>query len=271
MAICVIAVVGVAPCQCFSLGGNQTTSPDRISSIGPPSRCAQPRPEVTINVWPSGCVCHAVRAPGSNVTLAQRTRAGSGASNSGSMRTLPVNHSAGPFVEACDPDLLTPIFSLNSQLTTINFCAGCEPLLLISISRIHLCWFARLPKQRSQRSTPTVAAENSVRVLPWHSIRLASGSRSKPHPHHHPFSEHPQLIPAPVVEHSAIEQTQGAIRAPVKVDHSQSDKYRDCRALMLQWWQSPRPQCVTTTKRLRHSRRSGTVAVAPVGQHRHRR
>src|SRR5438094_9129442 len=26
MAICVIAVVGVAPCQCFSLGANQTTS-----------------------------------------------------------------------------------------------------------------------------------------------------------------------------------------------------------------------------------------------------
>ena len=34
--MCVIAVVGVAPCQCFSPGGNQTTSPGRISSIGPP-------------------------------------------------------------------------------------------------------------------------------------------------------------------------------------------------------------------------------------------
>lgn len=30
-------VVGVAPCQCFSAGVNQTTSPGRISSIGPPS------------------------------------------------------------------------------------------------------------------------------------------------------------------------------------------------------------------------------------------
>ncbi len=27
MAMCVIAVVGAAPCQCFSPGGNQTTSP----------------------------------------------------------------------------------------------------------------------------------------------------------------------------------------------------------------------------------------------------
>src|SRR5436190_1421656 len=106
----------------------------------------------------------------------------------------------------------------------------------------------------SQRSTPTVAAENSVRVLPWRSTRLASESRRKPHPHHHPFSEHLQLIPAAVVEHLAIEQTQGAIRAPVKVDRSQSDKSQDCRARLLQRWQSPRPQYVTTTRRLRHSR-----------------
>src|SRR4029450_11589236 len=123
--------------------------------------------------------------------------------------------------------------------------------------------------QRCQRSTPTVAAENSVRVLPWHSTPLASESRSKPHPHHS-LSEHPQPISAAVVEHLAIEQTQGAIRAPLKADHSQSDKYLDCLALLLQLWQSPRPQCVTTTRRLRHCRRSGTVAVAPVGQHRHR-
>src|SRR5436309_2751648 len=42
MAICIIPVVGVAPCQCFSPGGNQTTSPGRIASTGLPSRCAQP-------------------------------------------------------------------------------------------------------------------------------------------------------------------------------------------------------------------------------------
>ena len=33
IATCVIAVVGVAPCQCFSPGENQTTSPGWISSI----------------------------------------------------------------------------------------------------------------------------------------------------------------------------------------------------------------------------------------------
>src|SRR5437588_5489224 len=103
MAICVIAEVGLAPCQCFSLGANQTTSPRRISSIGPPSRCARPTPPVTINVWPNGCVCQAVRALGSNVTFAPRTRAGSGASNNGSILTLPVNQSEGPFDDCAVP------------------------------------------------------------------------------------------------------------------------------------------------------------------------
>src|SRR6266566_9032532 len=116
--MCVIAVVGVAPCQCFSPGANQTTSPGRISSIGAPQRCAQPRPNVTINVCPSGCVCQAVRAPGSNVTFAQATRAGSGAWNSGSMRTVPVNQSAGPFVEGCDPLLCISIFFAPQRLNT---------------------------------------------------------------------------------------------------------------------------------------------------------
>ena len=64
-------------------GRNQTTSPGRISSFGPPSSCTQPQPAVTISVWPSGCVCQAVRAPGSKVTMAPPTRAGSGALNSG--------------------------------------------------------------------------------------------------------------------------------------------------------------------------------------------
>src|SRR5262245_21296654 len=51
-AMWVIAVVAVAPCQCFSPGANQTTSPGRISSTGPPQRWAQPQPDVTIRVWP---------------------------------------------------------------------------------------------------------------------------------------------------------------------------------------------------------------------------
>src|SRR5216684_8692838 len=116
--MCVIFVVDVAPCQCFSPGENQTTSPGRISSIGPPSRCAHPRPDVMINVWPNGCVCQAVRAPGSNVTLAPRTRAGSGASNSGSIRTTPVNQSGGPLVEFCEPIRLISIYQSDRLFVT---------------------------------------------------------------------------------------------------------------------------------------------------------
>src|SRR6266496_6758547 len=106
MAMCVMAVVGVAPCQCFSPGENQITSPGRISSIGPPQRCTRPRPAVTIRVWPSGWLCQAVRAPGSNVTLEPTTRAESGAWNSGSMRTWPVKYSADPLPEGCEPLLV---------------------------------------------------------------------------------------------------------------------------------------------------------------------
>ena len=49
-AVWVILVVAVAPCQCFSPGETQTTSPGRISSTGPPSRWTQPQPAVTISV-----------------------------------------------------------------------------------------------------------------------------------------------------------------------------------------------------------------------------
>src|SRR5439155_16984844 len=94
---------GVAPCQCLSPGAHEITSPGRISSTGPPQLCTQPHPAVTINVCPRGWTCHAVRAPGSNVTLAPDTRRGSGASNSGSIRTVPVKLSGGPVREAWDP------------------------------------------------------------------------------------------------------------------------------------------------------------------------
>jgi hypothetical protein len=58
---------------------------------------------VTINVWPSGWVCHAVRALGSNVTAFPAARAGCVTGNSGSMRTVPVNQSAGPLFDGCEP------------------------------------------------------------------------------------------------------------------------------------------------------------------------
>ncbi|WP_308461507.1 hypothetical protein [Sphingomonas citricola] len=68
-----------------------------------PLALTQPRPQVTINVWPSGCVCQLVRAAGSKVTCAPATCDGGSAANNGSMRTVPVNQSAGPSVEGCVP------------------------------------------------------------------------------------------------------------------------------------------------------------------------
>src|SRR4051794_27045772 len=113
MAMWVMAVVAVAPFQCFSPGGNQTTSPGRISSMPPPSHCTQPTPAVTIKVWPRGCVCQAVLAPGSKVTAAPPTRAGAGAVKSGSMRTVPVNQSAGPLPDGFDPACVISILVMS--------------------------------------------------------------------------------------------------------------------------------------------------------------
>jgi AraC-like DNA-binding protein len=73
MAMWVMAVVGAAPCQCFSPGGNQTTSPGRISSIGPPQRCTRPEPAVTTNaIYPHGAEHETERAQAYREELAER-------------------------------------------------------------------------------------------------------------------------------------------------------------------------------------------------------
>src|SRR5207245_5058042 len=126
MAMCVMAVVAVAPCQCFSFGGHQTTSPGRITLTGPHQLCTSPQPAVMIRVCPSGWVCHAVRAHGSNVTLAPRVRAGSGASNSGSMRTLPVKYSPGPFPDGWEPLCLMSIVFLSPCSLDVPSAPKCE-------------------------------------------------------------------------------------------------------------------------------------------------
>src|SRR5579863_2239152 len=63
-----------------------------------------------MSVSPSGCVCQSLRAQGSNVTYAAPARAGAGAWNSGSMRTVPVKCSAGAFCDGCAPLLLISMF-----------------------------------------------------------------------------------------------------------------------------------------------------------------
>src|SRR5215216_5362654 len=88
MAICVMAAVGEAPCQCLTCGGHQITSPALMSSIGPPQAWVRPTPAVTIRCCPVGCICQADLAPGSKVTYAPEKGADSLAGNSGSIRTV---------------------------------------------------------------------------------------------------------------------------------------------------------------------------------------
>src|ERR1035437_7332161 len=140
MAMWVMAVVGAAPCQCFSPGGNQITSPGRISSTGPPQRSTRPQPPITISVCPSGWVCHAVRAPGSNVTIAPVTRAGSVPLNGESMRTVPVNQAAGPLLEGCEPLLLmsiflTPLVNFESERRELKLGPSAGTLINIPLQR----------------------------------------------------------------------------------------------------------------------------------------
>ena len=100
-----------------------------VSSMGPPSRCAQPQPAVTMRVWPSGCVCHAVRAAGSNVTMAPPVRAGVSPLNGVSIRTEPVKYSAGPFVDGCEPLRLMSIAGSPMACGVRCFSNSHEPIM----------------------------------------------------------------------------------------------------------------------------------------------
>jgi hypothetical protein len=67
----------------------------------PPRDCTSPRPSVTYSVWPAGCECQAVRAPGANRTMLTRMRLKSSPLVMTSYQTSPVNVSAGPLTLAC--------------------------------------------------------------------------------------------------------------------------------------------------------------------------
>ena len=98
-------------------------------------------------------MCHAVRAPGSNVTLAPVARAGRGASNSGSIRTVPVNHSAGPLADGCEPLLL------------ISMSTPCVPAHARTngnvIAAMTVCRTERLVRPASRPVSPCLIAHTS--------------------------------------------------------------------------------------------------------------
>src|SRR5436309_1502699 len=69
MAICVMAVAGVAPCQCFSPGGNQITSPGRICSSY--DLRAQQRLDRAALIHRAVALCHLVERQGEIEDLAR--------------------------------------------------------------------------------------------------------------------------------------------------------------------------------------------------------
>src|SRR4051812_35367523 len=103
IAIWLMELVAVAPCQCFTPGGVQITSPGLTSRFSPPSSCTQPVPEVTIRIWPAGWLCHAERAPGSKVTCPAERGVWSGAPNWGASLTEPVKFVSAPLPDGREP------------------------------------------------------------------------------------------------------------------------------------------------------------------------
>jgi hypothetical protein len=62
-------------------------------------------------------VCQAVRAPGSNVTVAPPILAGAFLWKGESIRTAPVNQSAGPLADGCEPSRLISMVSSSFGLS----------------------------------------------------------------------------------------------------------------------------------------------------------
>jgi hypothetical protein len=116
MAMCVMAVVGAAPCQCFSPG-----EPDHIAGMD-------------LLDWPS-LALHPTTAGCDNQGLTERMNMPCGASTGleghvctasagglvrleeRSRRTVPVNHSADPLRDGCEPVLLISILNFFVELT----------------------------------------------------------------------------------------------------------------------------------------------------------
>src|SRR5438445_8622941 len=107
---------------------------------------------------PNGCVCQAVRAPGSKVTAAPAVRAGAYAWNKGSIRTVPVNHSEGPLPDGCEPQRLISIFdsSLKPEEPSTTITSSAAPATVSSRSRA-----ARRALPRSCRAASSSMATSS--------------------------------------------------------------------------------------------------------------
>jgi len=112
-----MAVVRMAPCQCFSPGENQTTvaGSDLLDGSAFSLHPAAAGP-LQVMFCPRGCVCHASSSAWLKSLHWRHSRAPDQVpENSGSTRTVPVNHSDDPLVEGCEPALFDFHF-LNSYV-----------------------------------------------------------------------------------------------------------------------------------------------------------
>src|ERR1700744_2951317 len=103
MAMWPMALVFVAPCQCFTPGGVHTTSPVLMVCLALPASCTHPIPLVTMSSWPAGCVCHTECVPGSKVTDAAVVLVDGAPGNSGSTRPKPEKSCARTLPDGCVP------------------------------------------------------------------------------------------------------------------------------------------------------------------------
>ena len=87
---------GAAPCQCIVSGGILTISPGFSTCGFSPLKQMRPTPDKQKSVCPTGWECHAVHAPGVNVTTEPPRRDGASAVITGSWNTIPVKVSAAP-------------------------------------------------------------------------------------------------------------------------------------------------------------------------------
>src|SRR6202011_1529540 len=99
---------GAAPCQWIVSGGILTVSPGFSTCGFSPSKQMRPTPDKQKSVCPTGWECHAVRAPGVNVTTEPPRRDGASAVITGSWNTTPVKVSAAPRLVFRAPARMTP-------------------------------------------------------------------------------------------------------------------------------------------------------------------
>src|SRR3979409_31043 len=194
-AMCVLKAVGAAPCQWSSPGSKNTRSPGRMTSIGPPRCRARPTPSVTKMVWPLGCVCHAVLAPGVKCTMLALKRDAPDGTAAVSMYTAPVNQSLGPFTV-----LLLFFVTCMSLLPRIS---SLQPLSQ-TMTRIH-------PAFRGRRC---VDAEERARLIKRYreGHRVVMGAFEGIRPDELDKSESGEWTPRQIAHHLADSEMMSAIR-----------------------------------------------------------